>query len=184
MREALNVIAEVTNSERLRQFLATGRDRRSFHSLTSPGSDHFPAGNTIVLNTSPEMPRGLNQLGNTCYLNSLLQYFYTIKDLRVAIASLAAVDSKFLDDSKFTDDDLKRHRVGGRLVTRREILRSKKCTLSRHLEMLSHSRTRSREPPLGAVLEHGVLRDGSGDTRDRAGEARARNVAGRGRGRD
>ena len=27
MREALNVIAEVTNSERLRQFLATGADR-------------------------------------------------------------------------------------------------------------------------------------------------------------
>ena len=33
-----------------------------------------------------------------------------------------------MDDSKFTDDDLKRHRVGGRLVTRREIARSKKCT--------------------------------------------------------
>ncbi|PIL31016.1 hypothetical protein GSI_05709 [Ganoderma sinense ZZ0214-1] len=110
MREALNIIAEVTNSERLRQFLATGRD----------------PGDTNILNTSPEMPRGLNQLGNTCYLNSLLQYFYTIKDLRVAIASLATADAKFLDDSKFTDDDLKRHRVGGRLVTRREILRSKK----------------------------------------------------------
>ena len=93
------------------------------------------------------MPRGLNQLGNTCYLNSLLQvcahdslqgcadaygyqYFYTIKDLRAAIASLSSShDSKSLDDSKFTDDDLKRHRVGGRLVTRREILRSKKCML-------------------------------------------------------
>ena len=30
MREALTVIAEVTNSERLRQFLATGVDRMSF----------------------------------------------------------------------------------------------------------------------------------------------------------
>ena len=29
MREALSVIAEVTNSERLRQFLATGSDRGS-----------------------------------------------------------------------------------------------------------------------------------------------------------
>lgn len=26
-----------------------------------------------------------------------------------------------------TDDDLKKHRVGGRLVTRREIVRSKQC---------------------------------------------------------
>lgn len=34
---------------------------------------------------------------------------------------------KSLDEDKLTDDDLKRHRVGGRLVTRKEILRSKKC---------------------------------------------------------
>ena len=93
------------------------------------------------------MPRGLNQLGNTCYLNSLLQacfiscfrgvpadtvgssqYLYTIKDLREAITPFAdSGDEKVLDDSKLTDDDLKRHRVGGRLVTRREIARSKKC---------------------------------------------------------
>ncbi|KAI9070249.1 cysteine proteinase [Trametes sanguinea] len=110
MREALSVIAEVTNSERLRKFLATGQD----------------PGDSTVTNTSPDMPRGLNQLGNTCYLNSLLQYFYTIKDLRAAIISIAQADSKSLDDSKFTDDDLKRHRVGGRLVTRREVIRSKK----------------------------------------------------------
>jgi ubiquitin carboxyl-terminal hydrolase 25 len=34
---------------------------------------------------------------------------------------------KSMDEDKLTDDDLKRHRVGGRLVTRKEILRSKKC---------------------------------------------------------
>jgi ubiquitin carboxyl-terminal hydrolase 25/28 len=31
------------------------------------------------------------------------------------------------DKAKFSDDDLKKHRVGGRLVTRREITRSRKC---------------------------------------------------------
>ncbi|KAH9884671.1 cysteine proteinase [Cubamyces lactineus] len=110
MREALSVIAEVTNSDRLRHFLATGQD----------------PGDTTVTSTAPDMPRGLNQLGNTCYLNSLLQYFYTIKDLRSAIISIAQADTKALEETKFTDDDLKRHRVGGRLVTRREIMRSKK----------------------------------------------------------
>ncbi|TFK84094.1 cysteine proteinase [Polyporus arcularius HHB13444] len=110
MREALSVIAEVTNSDRLRQFLATGAD----------------PGDGTAVNASPDMPRGLNQLGNTCYLNSLLQYFYTIKDLRETIAPLAMTDAKSLDDKKFTDEDLRRHRVGGRLVTRREIMRSKK----------------------------------------------------------
>ena len=140
MREALNVIPQVTNGERLRQFLGTGRDRGWFRSLTLHRSDSLAAGDTTILNTSPEMPRGLNQLGNTCYLNSLLQYFYTIKDLRVAIASLTTADSKSLDDSKFTDDDLKRHRVGGRLVTRREILRSKKCAHFRIQSPIYNSR--------------------------------------------
>lgn len=37
------------------------------------------------------------------------------------------LDTKTLEDEKLSDDDLKRHRVGGRLVTRREIVRSKKC---------------------------------------------------------
>ncbi|KZT63625.1 cysteine proteinase [Daedalea quercina L-15889] len=110
MKEALSVIAEVTNSDRLRKFLDTGID---------PGD--------VTPSNVPGMPRGLNQLGNTCYLNSLLQYLYTIKDLRDAITPFAMPGSeKIMDDTKFTDDDLKRHRVGGRLVTRREISRSKK----------------------------------------------------------
>lgn len=40
---------------------------------------------------------------------------------------MSKLDLNSLDDDKLTDDDLKRHRVGGRLVTRREIARSKKC---------------------------------------------------------
>ncbi|KXN88948.1 putative ubiquitin carboxyl-terminal hydrolase 2 [Leucoagaricus sp. SymC.cos] len=108
MREALNVIAELRDSERLRQFLSSGQD---------PGD--------IRAEVSPEFPRGLNQLGNTCYLNSLLQYFYTIKDLRETVMSTTKLETP-LEEEKFTDDDLKRHRVGGRLVTRREIIRSKK----------------------------------------------------------
>ncbi|KDQ51133.1 hypothetical protein JAAARDRAFT_199352 [Jaapia argillacea MUCL 33604] len=108
MRQALAVIAEVRDSSRLRSFLETGKD---------PGE--------IVVSAPFDMPRGLNQLGNTCYLNSLLQYFYTIKDLREAV-SAGGRDVKAIEDGKLTEDDLKRHRVGGRMVTRREILRSKK----------------------------------------------------------
>jgi ubiquitin carboxyl-terminal hydrolase 25/28 len=74
----------------------------------------------------------LNQLGNTCYLNSLLQYFYTIKDLREAVLQLSQFDTKVLDDAdaKLTEDNLKKIRVGGRNITRREIMRSRKCAWS------------------------------------------------------
>ncbi|KAL0951889.1 hypothetical protein HGRIS_008546 [Hohenbuehelia grisea] len=112
MRDALSIIAEIRDSERLRLFHATGSD---------PGE--------IITPTRPDLPRGLNQLGNTCYLNSLLQYFYTIKNLRDSVVRTGQLYSKALEDDKqdkLTDDDLKRHRVGGRLVTRREIHRSKK----------------------------------------------------------
>ncbi|KAJ7897243.1 hypothetical protein B0H14DRAFT_2677490 [Mycena olivaceomarginata] len=109
MREAMSVIAEVRDSLRLRKFLEIGHD---------PG--------VIVPPTRLDLPRGLNQLGNTCYLNSLLQYFYTIRELRAAVTPMDGQDFKSFEDDKLSDDDLKRHRVGGRLVTRREIIRSKK----------------------------------------------------------
>lgn len=74
MREALTVIAEIRDSHRLREFLETGRDSacsppicRFVLSCGYHVAEELPPENTV------DMPRGLNQLGNTCYLNSLLQ---------------------------------------------------------------------------------------------------------------
>lgn len=133
MRSALELIAEVRNSDRLRQFLQSGQD---------PG-DTLPT-------VSVDWPRGLNQLGNTCYLNSLLQYFNTIKDLRETVLAMRDLDVKATDDDKLTDDDLKRHRVGGRLVTRREILRSKRFVLqlAELFYSMEHSDTVSVTPSI------------------------------------
>ncbi|KAJ3575232.1 hypothetical protein NP233_g1222 [Leucocoprinus birnbaumii] len=108
MREALTIIAELRDSERLRQYISSGQD---------PGD--------IKAEISLDFPRGLNQLGNTCYLNSLLQYFYTIRELRETVMLTNKLDTP-LGEDKFTDEDLQKHRVGGRLVTRREVVRSKK----------------------------------------------------------
>ena len=79
MRDALSVIAEVRDTHRLREFLSTGRDSKSslysLHAVTN-------CLRVSVEDTSPEnaldMPRGLNQLGNTCYLNSLLQVIHRL----------------------------------------------------------------------------------------------------------
>jgi len=45
------------------------------------------------------------------------------------VIPMLKVDLKALVDEKLSDEDLKKHRVGGRLVTRREIIRSRKCRI-------------------------------------------------------
>jgi hypothetical protein len=68
------VIAEVRDSERLRQFLELGHDR-TYHFLINRLIDVkcLSIAGDIIAPTRPDLPRGINQLGNTCYLNSLLQ---------------------------------------------------------------------------------------------------------------
>lgn len=79
------------------------------------------AGSDLELNK--EQPVGLNNIGNTCYLNSLLQYYFTITPLR---ESVLAFDSGNKDDLiDMSDNEVKQKRVGGRAVTQGEIKRSK-----------------------------------------------------------
>lgn len=66
--DALGVIAEIRNSIPLRNLLADSQTQTNAPVQQSPLA-HMD-------------PRGLNNIGNTCYLNSLLQYLYTIKPLR------------------------------------------------------------------------------------------------------
>ena len=75
MKEAIAVIAEVNDSSRLRQFLETGMDRELLLKFTHRGvePDRPLTAGDATSETRMDMPRGLNQLGNTCYLNSLLQ---------------------------------------------------------------------------------------------------------------
>ncbi|KAF5383997.1 hypothetical protein D9757_006974 [Collybiopsis confluens] len=160
MQHALFLIAQLRNSARLLEFTRTSRD---------PGD--------LLRPTRLDWPRGLNQLGNTCYLNSLLQYFYTIKELRSSVittggtintksldfldkdfkvSSAATGKGKAVDDDDLkiyalTDDDLKKHRVGGRLVTRREIMRSKQFVS--HLANLFHSMEFADNPAVTPSIE-------------------------------
>lgn len=67
------MIAEVTQSHRLKVFLETGRDRKSHITPVSLRDVYRTLAGDVVIPTRPDMPRGLHQLGNTCYLNSLLQ---------------------------------------------------------------------------------------------------------------
>ncbi|KAK3677353.1 ubiquitin-specific protease ubp2 [Recurvomyces mirabilis] len=60
-------------------------------------------------------PVGLKSHGNTCYLNSLLQYYFCIKPFRKIILDYG----KYKLDLKEIHE--KRHRVGGRMISAQEI---------------------------------------------------------------
>lgn len=75
LNEALSVIAENRKSQSLR-YQVSSLTGNAIHVGPSPGDT---AG---YRNPPQEEPRGLNNIGNTCYLNSLLQYLFTVKPVR------------------------------------------------------------------------------------------------------
>jgi len=70
---------------------------------------------------SSESPVGLENIGNTCYLNSLLQFFFTLPELRNIVLNF----DKYKMDS--TSTGMSNKKVGQRPVTVREVQIAQKC---------------------------------------------------------
>ena len=70
-----------------------------------------------------EWPVGLDNIGNTCYLNSLLQFYFTIKPLRELVLNF--------DDYKvdFETSAFEKKQVGSRNVSKREVERAQTFVL-------------------------------------------------------
>ena len=113
--EALRVIAEERNSTALRKVYRSAIGE----------VDEWEA---IDL----EKPIGLNNIGNTCYLNSVLQYFFAIRQLREQVLLASQGETGHEEQAKQCgqDDNLTAGsavvRVGGRQVSKREIERSRR----------------------------------------------------------
>lgn len=69
-----------------------------------------------------DWPVGLCNIGNTCYLNSLLQFYFTIKPLRDMVLNFD------LYQEDLNEAILRTKRVGGRIVTVKEVERAKICS--------------------------------------------------------
>ena len=69
----------------------------------------------------PDWPVGLENIGNTCYLNSLLQFLFTIPELRNLVLNFDEMKMEL------TPENLARKKVGSRQITLREIQRAQLC---------------------------------------------------------
>ena len=101
LKNALAAISKASNSRRLKGFLESDM-KSSEHPIS-------------------EWPVGLENIGNTCYLNSLLQFYFTIKPLRDLVLKI--------DGFKMPTDEesLKSKRVGSRNVSKKEVDRAQQC---------------------------------------------------------
>ncbi|KAF2459645.1 hypothetical protein BDY21DRAFT_370337 [Lineolata rhizophorae] len=63
-------------------------------------------------------PVGFHNIGNTCYLNSLLQFYFTVKPLRDLVINH---DKAIMDMSP---ENLRRKQVGSRKITAKEVTRA------------------------------------------------------------
>lgn len=70
---------------------------------------------------SDDWPVGLENIGNTCYLNSLLQFLFTIPKLRNLVLNF---DDFRVDLSNY---DIASRRVGSRHITVQETEKAQKC---------------------------------------------------------
>ncbi len=117
LRQALRAIAEDRKSEYLRHFLRTGEKEAS----AGEGWQQMP---------SADVPAGIDNIGNTCYLNSVLQYFFSITEIRNRVLQAAAtVQAGAGMPDSVTDEQLQgdsERRVGGQRITTRELQRSRR----------------------------------------------------------
>ena len=68
-----------------------------------------------------EWPVGLQNIGNTCYLNSLLQFFFTILPLRNMVLN---IDEYMID---LADELMDKKKVGGAIIRQYEVERAQAC---------------------------------------------------------
>jgi ubiquitin carboxyl-terminal hydrolase 25/28 len=71
-----------------------------------------------------EEPVGLDNIGNTCYLNSLLQFLFTMVELRQVVLNFDQFKMEL------NDSNMLLKKVGQRKVTSREVQTAQKCKCS------------------------------------------------------
>lgn len=102
----------------------TGADKYSAAFRTIVADRQTQPGATTQLQWErgrPDWPVGLENIGNTCYLNSLLQFLFTIPELRTLVLDFETVQMEA------TMENIAKKKVGSRFITLKEVEHAQKC---------------------------------------------------------
>ena len=86
-----------------------------------PGASAMETGRDLS-----EWPVGLQNIGNTCYLNSLLQFYFSVLPFREMVLDFESFRMEF------SDEGIEKKQVGSRKVHQQEVERSQKCEYYLH----------------------------------------------------
>ena len=103
-----------------RALAAIARDRKSAVLLNKVGNDMVQSEYKLS-----DWPVGLDNIGNTCYLNSLLQFYFTIRPLRDLVLNFEHYKMD-VENGAFN-----RKQVGSRRVSKKEVERAQRCKFVR-----------------------------------------------------
>ena len=116
---------EPSSDDRMRQVkeaFTTIADRRASTSLKDAVQQFSDAAPGL---SRPKMslndPRGIRNIGNTCYLNSLLQYFFTVKPVRHLVEDFERYKQETNSNSKLYK------KVGEDRITQSQVQRAQNC---------------------------------------------------------
>ncbi|KAF9359839.1 ubiquitin-specific protease ubp2 [Mortierella sp. AD094] len=119
----LRASRESASAESLK-IIAKARDDSSINQLLEEPLEEPMMEDPILDLYYAQNPVGLSNIGNTCYLNSLLQYIYTIKEIREAVMNMEA----FVENENAEGWEEKI--IDGRKLSRQDVAEAKEKTMS------------------------------------------------------
>lgn len=129
------------SKENLR-IIAKARHDPELDLLLEQPEDDIPLDDPILDLYYASNPVGLSNIGNTCYLNSLLQYMYTIKDIRETVLNMEA----YIENEQ--EEGWKEKVIDGKTLTKNDVAEAKEIVveLNKLFKLMQSAKARSVTP--------------------------------------